>query len=532
MVYPTAAHAPTVEYSPMINATRLVVISFSLVLAACSGSDNDGGSGGSGQMAPTRGSLIQSPPVRIASLSAGTLSAVISAATAGQVLEFISAPKCGIDVHQLRYNTVDALGQPTTASGALMIPTGSDAACQGARPIVVYAHGTQVERAYNIADISDEDNIEGLLIAVIFAAQGYVVVAPNYAGFDSSTLPYHPYLNADQQSKDTVDALTAARSALPTSFAPGVTDSGKLFITGYSQGGHVAMATHRLLQQSSMTVTASAPMSGPYALAAFGDAILYGQVIRTAPMFVTYLMTGYQKAYGNIYANPTDVFEARYATGIDTLLPTSGTRSELFAQGKLPRDQLFSSTPPDPVLAPFTPPTTPADLAPVFALGFGPEHLITNAFRLAYLQDAQAHPDGGFPTRTDGAPAANPVQTLRVALKTNDLRNWLPASPVLLCAGNHDPTVFYMNTQLMQDHWAANGAPGAIKVLDVDGTISLGDPDAALKAGFALAKEAVAAAAVAGGATDNGAAAVIEAYHSALVPPFCLAAARSFFGGL
>ena len=411
-------------------------------------------------MTPTRGSLIQSPPARIASLTAGNLSAVISAAAAGQqVLEFIPAPKCGIDVHQLRYNTVDAVGQPTTASGALMIPTGSDAACQGARPIVVYAHGTQVERAYNIADLTDEDNIEGLLIAVVFATQGYVVVAPNYAGFDSSTLSYHPYLNADQQSKDTVDALTAARSALPTSFAPGVTDSGKLFITGYSQGGYVAMATHRLLQQSSMTVTASAPMSGPYALAAFGDAILYGHVIRTAPLFVTYLMTGYQKAYGNIYSNPTIVFEARYATGIDTLLPTSGTRSELFAQGKLPREQLFSSTPPDPVLAPYTPPTTPPEFAPVFARGFGPEHLITNSFRLAYLQDAQAHPDGGFPTRTNGAPAASPANTLRVALKTNDLRNWLPASPVLLCAGNEDPTVFYMNTQLIQDHWVAKARP-------------------------------------------------------------------------
>ena len=119
-----------------------------------------------------------------------------------------------------------------------------------------------------------------------------------------------------------------------------------------------------------------------------------------------------------------------------------------------------------------------------------------------------------------------------MALKTNDLRNWLPTSPVLLCAGNEDPTVFYMNTQLMQDHWAANGATGAIKILNVDGTVSLGDPDAALKAGFSLARQAVAAAAVAAGATDNGTAAVIEAYHSTLVPPFCLAAANSFFGSL
>ena len=58
-------------------------------------------------------------------------------------------------------------------------------------------------------------NTEGALIAAMFAAQGYIVVAPNYAGYDTSTLAYHPYLNADQQSKDMMDALTAARTALP-----------------------------------------------------------------------------------------------------------------------------------------------------------------------------------------------------------------------------------------------------------------------------------------------------------------------------
>ena len=31
-------------------------------------------------------------------------------------------------------------------------------------------------------------------MAAVFAAQGYIVVAPNYAGYDGSTLDYHPYL--------------------------------------------------------------------------------------------------------------------------------------------------------------------------------------------------------------------------------------------------------------------------------------------------------------------------------------------------
>ena len=507
------------------------------MLAACSNNDdNDEGSESQEPPPPppaqTAGTLVENPPPRLVSFSVDDLIAAVNVnSTAGEILDLIVDPECGVDVHQIRYNTLDPAQAATISSGALMIPTGTNTACQGARPMLVYTHGTSAEKSYNIADLTNSDNAEGLLIAAAFAAQGYIVVAPNYAGFDTSTLPYHPYLHAEQQAKDTFDALTAARSALPTSTAPTITDGGQLFITGYSQGGHVAMATHRLMQTNGATVTASAPMSGPYALAAFGDAMFQGQVINSAPLLLSWTMTTYQRIYGNIYSSPTDAFDARYATGIDALLPTTGTRSQLYEQALLPREQLFSSTPPDPAYAAYTPATTPADLAHVFARGFGPEALITNSFRLSYLQDSLAQPDGGFPTVTDGRPAAAPTNPLRVALKANDLRTWTPTAPVLLCAGHDDPTVLYMNTELMQQYWTAGGVTAEIRVLDVDDDPSIDDPDAALKLGFNTAKESVALAAVAGGATDGGAAAVADAYHSSLVPPFCLAAAQSYFDG-
>lgn len=515
----------------------LAVLGCAAMLAACSNNDDDNEDSGSAEPppaapAPTAGTLIESPPPRLVSLSATDLINAVTANSAGeQILDLIVDPECGVDVHQIRYNTLDPAEQATTASGALMIPTGTNAACQGPRPIVVYAHGTSAEKSYNIADLSNTDNAEGLLIAVAFAAQGYIVVAPNYAGFDTSALPYHPYLHAEQQAKDTYDALTAARSALPISTAPTIADDGRVFVTGYSQGGYVAMATQRLMQTNGVTVTAAAPMSGPYALAAFGDAVFQGQVIGGAPLFVGWLMTAYQRIYANIYSTPTAAFEAPYASGMDTLLPTTGTRSQLYDQNLLPREQLFNSTPPDPSYAAYTPATTPADLAHVFARGFGTAPLITNAFRGSYLADSLAHPDGGFPTVTDGLPAAAPANPLRIAFKENDLRNWSPTSPVLLCAGHDDPTVLYMNTDLMQRYWTNAGVTAEVRVLDVDDDPSIGDDDAALKLGFNTAKEAVAAAAIAGGASDGGAEAVAEAYHSSLVPPFCLAAVQSFFDG-
>lgn len=512
----------------------LAVIGSVAMLGACGNNDNDDRESAPAEPPPppTAGTLIENPPPRLISFNIDQLIAAVNVSSSGQrILDLVVDPECGVDVHQIRYHTLDPASQPTTASGALMIPTGTNPACQGARPIVVYAHGTAAEKSYNIANLTDSANAEGLLIAAAFAAQGYIVVAPNYTGYDTSTLAYHPYLHGDQQSKDTADALSAARSALPTSFAPTATDNGRLFITGYSQGGYVAMATHRRLQSSGVTVTASAPMSGPYALAAFGDAVFQGQVIDSAPLLVSWLMTAYQRIYGNIYASPTDAFEARYAPTIESLLPTSGTRSQLYDQGLLPRQQLFNSTPPDPAYAAYTPATSPSDLAHVFALGFGTEALITNAYRLGYLQDSLARPDGGFPTLTDGLPATSPAHPLRIAFKANDLRNWSPTTPVLLCAGHDDPTVLYLNTDLMQRYWTAAGVTTSIRVLDVDDDPAVNDPDLGLKLGFNTAKEAIAAAAVAGGATDGGAAAVSEAYHSTLVPPFCLASVQSFFDG-
>ena len=510
----------------MNTARRLLWTSgCSLMLAACGGGHDNNMPTPAPAMPPARGTLIQSPPARTASLTPDAIAAALTSQPgANLLLDLIVAPKCGIDIHQLQYNTVDPAGSPTTASGAMMIPTGSDPACQGPRPIVLYAHGTAAQKSLNLANITSADNLEGLLAATMFTTQGYILVAPNYTGYDTSTLSYNPYLNTDQEAKDMIDALTAARSALPTSFAPTVTDSGKLFVTGYSQGGHVAMATHKMLQETGAAITASAPMSGPYAVAAFSDAVFFGEVTRGTPLFLTFTAIGYQKAYGDVYSSPTDIFEARYATGIESLLPSSVPRTQLFAEGKLPADQLFDSTPPDPSFAPFTPATTPANLAPVFAAGFGPDHLVTNAFRLAYLQDAQANPDGAFPNLLDNRPAANPANGLRRAFKRNDLRTWVPTASVFLCGGANDPTVLFMNTQLIQSYWTANGVAAPVTVLDLESPITSGDPNAARKLGFAAAKAAT--------ADDGGDAAVIESYHSTLVPPFCLSAVKSFFDSM
>lgn len=433
-------------------------------------------------------------------------------------------PVCSVTVYSLQYETVGGRGEPTTASAALMVPKGLSPNCLGPRPVVLYAHGTAVEKSFDIAHLSS--SIEGLLMASVFAASGYIVVAPNYAGYDDSTLPYAPYLVADQQAADMTNALAAARSAFP---GVGALESGKVFVTGYSQGGYVALATLRAMQSQGIAVTAAGPMSGPYALSAFADAVFMGEVNGSATANFTMIVDAYQHTYGNVYSSATGVFEPQYANGIETLFPATTTAGNLYAQGLLPQDALFSRTPPAPQYAAMTPAVTPASLAPVFALGFGPDNLVTNTYRLNYLEDAQAHPDGGFPTVTTDEPPSNPANGLRQDFARNDLRDFDPSVPVLLCAGQNDPEVFYFDTGLMQRYWAAHAPGSPVTVLDVDSAPAAGDPYADIQYGFAAAKAAVAAAAVAHGATDGGEAAVLSDYHAGLVPPFCLYAVKEFF---
>jgi len=508
------------------------VSSIGAVLTGC-GSDSETATVNA---STAHGSLVDNPPLRIASLDAVTLAADLgSSATGAALLLLAGTPSCGVDFYDLKFRTVGAANELTESSGALMLPTGTSAACSGARPIVLYAHGTNTNKALNIADITNASNTEGALIAAMFAAHGYIVVAPNYAGYDISTLGYHPFLDAAQQSGEMLDILTAARSALPISLTPGITDGGKLLVTGYSEGGHVAMATLRALEASGANVTAAAPMSGPYALEAFGDAIFFGHVDIDSTIFAPLLTTSYQHAYGNIYTATSDVYSSSYATGIDTLLPSTTPITTIIGNGLLPESALFDASTPvvsitgNPAesqlltAALAVPPVPPAGDA-LFDAGFGSPYLINNNYRVSYVEDAASNPDGAIPVNPSVAPtaslaAAPPTQTLRLAFYKNDLRNgnWEPTVPTLLCGGSQDPTVFFsVNTGTMAAYWPSLVTAGVVTVLDIDPQppASPSGPFAAIQAAFQ--------------ATEPDASSNVANYHSD-VAPFCTLAARSFF---
>ena len=464
--------------------------------------------------------------------------------------------KCDIKIEKVSYPTVGAAGERTNATAALMLPSGDSADCQGDRPILLYAHGTTTDKDYDFSQVANPQNPaagEATLIAANFAAQGYIVVAPNYAGYDESDLDYHPYLVADQQATDMADALDSARTIIARQQRandPDYTnldDSGELFISGYSQGGHVAMATARMFEKNDEPVTAIAPLSGPYALAAFGDAIFRGNVNIGATRFAPLLASGLQNAYGNVYNSTADIFTANYA---NTELPSLLSFGELVAANKLPDNALFEKDPENnPTLD-----LLPLPTVPFASIGFADDnYLIRTDFRTAYIADALQNPDSLI-EMTGALPAANPKNNLRKALKLNDLRGYVPKMPTLLCGGNQDPTVFYdLNTSSMaaiiQGNVAQNPALTVnVTVLDVDATTAAARPNtpnvqligqasmnqwninsvvASVQSNFVQNLQRVIEAGAQQGIPAS--AAVLGNYHGGLVSTACTQATREFF---
>ena len=542
---------------PAFNLTKIFIsVCLASTLAAC-GSDNDSTTtppAKTGVASLPTGNLIKDP-LTTKNLTASALTQLFNT-TDPDFSQVAATPKCGVRVEYMQYDTVDVKGNKTDATGAVFIPTGTDASCSGNRPIVLNAHGTATTKAYNFAEVGNANNEAGpaaTLLAALFAGQGYVVISPNYAGYDKSSLAYHPYLNAQQQSHEMADALKAGREVVRrTGSATNVADNGKLFVTGYSQGGYVTMATTRYLETLKEPVTAALPISGPYAMEAFGDVVFGGKVMLGATFFAPLMARNYQEQYGNIYAKPSDMFAPANADEIPSLLPSASmTDMQLILSGKLPASAMFQKAPTGNSTLDAISPSDPA-----FSFGFdAAQYLVKNDYRLGYLADAQKNVDWAVPylqgyTNYSPVPATLPEHPLRKALKANDLRGYLPTMPVIMCGGNQDPMVFFdVNSSLMKKLWDTDtNKTSATKlgIIDIDVTNratrqkpvyqtlgfdtvnnnSIQSQSEKMQAGFASKVQNIAANAAANG--GNPSQAVAMQYHG-LVTPYCMGVAQTLF---
>lgn len=317
--------------------------------------------------------------------------------------------QCDVKIVQLTYASIGVKGEAETLSAGLYVPEN----CPGPFPLLASAHGTQSERQSLTTQVG-----LGNAVVTFFAAQGYVVVAPDYLGLGKSDYPYHPYLHADSEASAIIDSIRAAKAAAGRLAIP-IND--QVMLVGYSQGGHAAMAAQREIERNhrgEIHLVASAPMAGPYNLSQtfLGSWFGYtaGEPNALASELFSYAVVSYNRLYGTLYKRPEQLFSTPYAEKMEHVF--SGTLSiwEINEQKLLPPGHRLSE-------------------------------LRNPAFTASFVTDEN-----------------NP---LRIELRKNDLLDWTPTASTLLCGSRRDAIVDFQSAYAAQAAFRARGAE--VPVVDI-----------------------------------------------------------------
>jgi hypothetical protein len=191
---------------------------------------------------------------------------------------------------------------------------------------------------------------------------------------------------------------------------------------------------------------------------------------------VPFLVTSYQKVYGDVYSDVNTVFKMPYAGYIETLLPS-------------------------PTLT-YTTLVTTGPSAGTFwlpgAAGETPTAARDAVFQAAFITDVQT----------------NDNNTLYLDAKKNDLLGWDPKAKTLLCGGAGDPTVPpSVHRDKAYDDFQTRGLTNVTKV----------DVDALVQQTYGPGHVAPTDPASAAYATYYG------NYHGTYEPPFCHVQAKALF---
>lgn len=216
-----------------------------------------------------------------------------------------SAKTC--EIYTFQYETTGLNNSKAHASCVLIVPKS-----QKAQNILLYDHGT----------VSDKEGAPTRLgyhmqLPLSAFAQGdFYIVIPDYLGIGDSSYVFHPFCHADSLASASYDAVTAATYVLDKLK---LKYTSNLFISGYSEGGMAALATHRYFEKNPMqklSLKASCPMSGPYDL----SSLIPFALSSTSPRmntYISYIISSYNMIYPGLFPSFSEVF----SPSIDFMIP-------------------------------------------------------------------------------------------------------------------------------------------------------------------------------------------------------------------
>ncbi len=293
------------------------------------------------------------------------------------------------DLYELIYTTKWHDGTSIKASGLYFAPINNEQAI----PQLIYHHGTKI-KIERTNDIYREK-----AICAGFAADGYAVIMPDYIGLGKGEKT-HLYQHAESESDAAIDMYFAVQEL---NQIISIKTNKQLYLTGYSQGGHSCLATHKRLQEDypNIPITASSPMSGAYHMSGAQADVMFSPYLD--PSYLPYLLMSYNEVYKITGDQYSDLFVSTY----DTIIP------KLY-KGDL---NLFEIN----------------DFLPEVPVDMVQPDLVEQ-----YLN--------------------NPKFKFRVALEENNLTDWKTDTPTQFCYCRDDKRVLKENSFVAYENMLANGS--------------------------------------------------------------------------
>ncbi|ARK03946.1 lipase [Cellulosimicrobium sp. TH-20] len=195
----------------------------------------------------------------------------------------------GASAWRILYTTTLDEGEPTVASGLVVVPDGVGTDGGAPPPVVAWAHGTTGFGRGCAPSVLDEPFESGaffLLDDVL--ARGWALVATDYAGL--GTPGPHPYLVGQGEARSVLDAVRAARALDDATLGE------QTVVWGHSQGGHAALWTGAVAPAYAPDV----PLAGVAALAPASDLtdmVSHLENVAGGSVFASYVVAAYDAAY-------------------------------------------------------------------------------------------------------------------------------------------------------------------------------------------------------------------------------------------
>ena len=216
--------------------------------------------------------------------------------------------KYDVQIWNITYETVYK-GSNITASGRAFVPLGNGQEFS----YLAFAHGTitadrDAPSALSIVDIET-------FVYAAMASTGLITVVPDFIGFGSSKEIMHPYYVEETSALVVVDGLRAVRELMNKEE---ISSDAELYLSGYSEGGYVAMATHKYIEEHDLeyfNLRASFPACGGYDMKGVRD-FFFDQQIYVPPYYMAYIAESYRTYYDIDSSWASQIFNKPYAQRI------------------------------------------------------------------------------------------------------------------------------------------------------------------------------------------------------------------------